>query len=86
MVIEMGNQVSQYFAFHTFLAENQMTNYQKINPIKNKNEITVKLWLSLIRCYAMKKSRKLDHINHLYIFPIYNTEELWTCLPMSDQT
>ena len=43
MVIEMGNQVSQYFAFHTFLGENQMTNYQKINPIKNKNEITVKL-------------------------------------------
>ena len=43
MVIEMGNQVSQYFAFHTFFEENQMTNYQKINPIKNKNEITVKL-------------------------------------------
>ena len=33
----------------------------------------------------MNKFRKIGHVGLLNIFLIYNIEELWTCLAMSDQ-
>ena len=34
----------------------------------------------------MKKSTKLDHVDLLNIFLIYNIEEYWACLAMSGQS